>query len=158
MPSVYEIVTQRILDEMKEGRIPWRRPWRTDGPAINYVTRKEYRGINRLLLADANPNQPDWTDANHYKVTVKHDGRQMTLYFSQGYGIKHEPREEDILNCFISDNTDFYDGFEDWAANMGFDEDSRKAERTYNACVRQTEKAKRLLGASFDELMECEML
>lgn len=49
--NVYEIVTERILDELAKGRIPWRRPWRTEGPAINYVTRKEYRGINRLLLA-----------------------------------------------------------------------------------------------------------
>jgi len=51
MASVYEIVTERILEELKAGVIPWKRPWRTDGPAINYVTRKEYRGINRLLLA-----------------------------------------------------------------------------------------------------------
>lgn len=49
--KVYEIVTERIIDELSKGRIPWRRPWRTEGPAINYVTRKEYRGINRLLLA-----------------------------------------------------------------------------------------------------------
>jgi antirestriction protein ArdC len=48
--NVYEIVTDRILSELEKGRIPWRRPWRTEGPAINYLTRKEYRGINRLLL------------------------------------------------------------------------------------------------------------
>jgi antirestriction protein ArdC len=48
--NVYEIVTDRILSELAKGNIPWRRPWRTEGPAINYVTRKEYRGINRLLL------------------------------------------------------------------------------------------------------------
>lgn len=48
--SVYEIVTTKILEQMEKGIIPWQRPWSTQGRAINYVTRKEYRGINRLLL------------------------------------------------------------------------------------------------------------
>lgn len=48
--NVYEIVTQKLIEQLEQGNIPWRRPWRTEGPAINYVTRKQYQGINRLLL------------------------------------------------------------------------------------------------------------
>jgi len=50
MSSVYEIVTGKIIHEMESGSIPWMRPWTSEGPAINYITRKEYRGINRVLL------------------------------------------------------------------------------------------------------------
>lgn len=47
--NLYEEVTQKILDELKKGVIPWQKPWVAE-KAINYVTRKPYRGINVLLL------------------------------------------------------------------------------------------------------------
>jgi len=36
--------------------------------------------------------------------------------------------------------------FEDWADEFGFDTDSRKAEATYNECVRQNLKLKQAIG------------
>lgn len=48
--TVYNIVTNAILEQLEQGVIPWHRPWKTEGAAINYITRKEYSGINRLLL------------------------------------------------------------------------------------------------------------
>ena len=48
--NVYEIVTNKILAELEKGLIPWRKPWQSHGVAINYVSRKPYRGINVLLL------------------------------------------------------------------------------------------------------------
>lgn len=47
--SVYQYVTDHIIAELSKGNIPWRKPWNGQ-KAINYVTRKEYRGINVLLL------------------------------------------------------------------------------------------------------------
>lgn len=50
--NVYQLVTDRIISELQNGVIPWRRPWTTRGQSfpINYVTRKPYRGINQFLL------------------------------------------------------------------------------------------------------------
>lgn len=48
--KVHEIVTQRIIEELEKGVVPWKRPWKNAIPAINYVSRKAYRGVNRLLL------------------------------------------------------------------------------------------------------------
>lgn len=50
--SVYQIVTDRILAKLKDGVIPWRKPWTRNGlrTPINYITRKPYNGINRFLL------------------------------------------------------------------------------------------------------------
>ncbi|MED3563969.1 ArdC family protein [Bacillus xiapuensis] len=47
--NVYEIVTERILEQLEKGVIPWRKPW-TNANAVNWVTQKPYRGINTMLL------------------------------------------------------------------------------------------------------------
>lgn len=49
MSSVYQIVTDRIIKKLQEGVVPWRRPWNS-AAAVNWVTQKEYRGINTMLL------------------------------------------------------------------------------------------------------------
>ncbi|MBN1467204.1 MAG: DUF1738 domain-containing protein [Fusobacteriaceae bacterium] len=50
--KVYDYVTERIIEKMKEDNIaPWQIPWIIGiGNQINYVSRKPYRGINTLLL------------------------------------------------------------------------------------------------------------
>ena len=49
--NVYELVTNKVMEQMKQGIIPWHRPWTgvADG-AINYVTRKPYSLLNQMLL------------------------------------------------------------------------------------------------------------
>ena len=47
--SVYEIITEKILEQLERGTIPWRKPWSVIPPQ-NAVSRKPYRGINALLL------------------------------------------------------------------------------------------------------------
>ena len=48
--DVYQIVTDLIIEKLESGIIPWQKPWSDYGPAVNYVTRKPYRGINQLIL------------------------------------------------------------------------------------------------------------
>src|SRR5690242_1142177 len=50
MPSVYEIVTEKIIKQLESGVAPWRKPWTSQTPA-NLVTQKEYRGLNVFTLA-----------------------------------------------------------------------------------------------------------
>ena len=47
--NIYQAVTDRIIAQLENGVIPWRKTWRGSEP-INYVSRKAYRGINLLLL------------------------------------------------------------------------------------------------------------
>ena len=103
---------------------------------------------------DNNPNMNHPSDkkwiANHYWVTLKRrengKRRQMSLYYSQGLGIKDEPRVGDVLNCLAQDSAGIEESFEDWAENLGYDPDSRRAEHTYKVCVRQAAKLKQFLG------------
>ena len=49
MPSVYEIVTEKIIKQLESGVAPWRKPWTCQTPA-NLLTQKEYRGLNVFTL------------------------------------------------------------------------------------------------------------
>jgi antirestriction protein ArdC len=47
--NIYEMVTNRIIEQLEKGVVAWRKTWAGSEP-INYVSRKQYRGINLLLL------------------------------------------------------------------------------------------------------------
>ena len=54
--SLYQQITDKLLAQMENGVIPWKRPWKIldNGMAevpTNYVTKKSYRGINLMLLS-----------------------------------------------------------------------------------------------------------
>jgi hypothetical protein len=106
--------------------------------------------------ADRNPNMPDWNDANHYKCTLTMGRKQMTVYFSQGYRVSHEPEVVDVLNCLADDSEGVSNArsFEEWAEEYGYDTDSRKAEKTYNVCVKQAARLRSFLGEDlYNELL-----
>ena len=50
MNNVYEIITQRILDKMAEGYIPWKKPWIGSEGSFNYVSKNPYSITNQILL------------------------------------------------------------------------------------------------------------
>lgn len=60
--DAYQIMTDRICALLEKGEIPWRRPWKQSGGLMpqNLRSRKEYRGINPLLLACAGYSSPYW--------------------------------------------------------------------------------------------------
>ncbi len=48
--DVYQIVTNRVLELLEKGEVPWRKTWTNTGLPRNLATGKEYKGINLLLL------------------------------------------------------------------------------------------------------------
>ena len=48
--SVYEIVTNKIMEKLEQGTVPWQKPWVNGNAAVNWKTQKPYRGINTMLL------------------------------------------------------------------------------------------------------------
>lgn len=55
--TVYDVITNRIVESLKQNVVPWRMSWKT-GSAKNLVSKKPYRGINQLLLGSARYNSP----------------------------------------------------------------------------------------------------
>ncbi len=65
MPSLYDNVTNRILDSLKQGFIPWEKPWSLpvyEGGNFprNFRTGKPYRGVNVMLLWSTPFALPFW--------------------------------------------------------------------------------------------------
>ena len=59
--SVYEIVTERILEKLEAGTVPWHKPWNAaSGAPRNLVSGKAYRGVNVLLLGSHDFSSPYW--------------------------------------------------------------------------------------------------
>ncbi len=48
--DVYSIVTNRIIEHLEKGVVPWQKPWTDAGLPKNMGTGKHYRGINVWLL------------------------------------------------------------------------------------------------------------
>jgi antirestriction protein ArdC len=58
--NVYDVITSRILENLDKGVIPWRKPWVGGGAPKNFVSKKEYRGINVWLLSSGGFTSPYW--------------------------------------------------------------------------------------------------
>ncbi|MBK7764501.1 MAG: DUF1738 domain-containing protein [Bacteroidetes bacterium] len=48
--DVYSLVTNRIIELLEAGVIPWQKPWTEKGIPENCISQRPYRGINSLLL------------------------------------------------------------------------------------------------------------
>jgi antirestriction protein ArdC len=59
-PTPYEIITDRILDMLEQGTIPWQKGWRAAGAARNLASKKVYRGINQIILGCSGYSSPYW--------------------------------------------------------------------------------------------------
>ena len=61
MPTVYEIVTERILTELERGNVPWHKPWSGEqSMPRNLTSGKLYRGCNVFLLGMQGYGSPYW--------------------------------------------------------------------------------------------------
>jgi antirestriction protein ArdC len=58
--NTYEIVTERIINLLEQGVVPWRRPWSAAGAPRNLVSKKIYRGVNFFLLSATKYVSPYW--------------------------------------------------------------------------------------------------
>ena len=48
--DIYAAVTDRIIEQMEQGIIPWQKPWIASGKAISHATGKAYSLLNQLML------------------------------------------------------------------------------------------------------------
>lgn len=109
--------------------------------------------------ADRNPNvvADDWTrDASHYRIVLHAGPRQLTTYFSMGSAHTREPGAAEVLDSLASDasSVEYVRDFEQWADEIGYDPDSRKAFATFEVVRKQSAALKRLLGDdAYDELL-----
>ena len=39
MSKVYQVITDRVIQLLEKGTVPWHQPWQTEGPPQNVVSR-----------------------------------------------------------------------------------------------------------------------
>lgn len=92
-----------------------------------------------------------WGDrgASAWKVKLVRRGRQLTVGFFTGSAITNDPDAASVISCLISDARAGEQSFEEFCSDFGYDEDSRKAEKTWNACRIIAPRIERFLGDDF---------
>jgi len=92
--NVKEIVTERIIKELEAGVIPWKKPWTG---AYNAVSKKEYKGVNRLLLPSEKYKCPAWLTFNQCRdlggMVKKGEHGHMVVFYKIGSKMIDEPDE-----------------------------------------------------------------
>lgn len=110
-----------------------------------------------VVPVSENPNMDDMQPGStHWRCIFNRDGRTFTCFFSMGPALTGPPEAGDVLDCLASDSAGYENAgsFEEWAAEYGYDEDSRKAYRTYQQVERQRGELGGFLGRqAFEELL-----
>lgn len=97
--KVYQMVTDRIIEQINKGSIPWLKPWHiagsTEEVAINYVTRKPYSTLNQWLLMEPG-EYLTFTQIKALKGNVKKGAkaRFVVFYTNVPYDKKNEETGE----------------------------------------------------------------
>jgi antirestriction protein ArdC len=56
--DIYQSITDRFLEQLKKGTVPWQQPWTSC--VQNIISRKPYRGINAFMLGMTDRTSPFW--------------------------------------------------------------------------------------------------
>lgn len=83
--TVYEMVTERVVEMLQAGVAPWSKPW-TGGSAPRNIEGRRYRGINVFLLAMNEYESPFWLTFKQAKErggSVKKGEKSTLIVFWQ---------------------------------------------------------------------------
>ena len=104
--DVYGIITEKIVNLLEQGMVPWRRPWTSTGLPRNLVSKKPYRGVNFFLLSASKYVSPFWLtmrQANELGGHVRKGGESTAVVFWKVEDLKQ--RTDDIADDESEANT-----------------------------------------------------
>lgn len=92
LSNIYQMITERIVEQMSAGVVPWRQPW-VGGPAmaISYTTRKAYSMLNQFLLGKPG----EWLTFNQIQAKGGRINRGAKSRFCVFYQKKDEEKPGD---------------------------------------------------------------
>jgi hypothetical protein len=82
--DIYATVTDKIINLLEQGVVPWRRPWTSAGLPRNLVSKKPYRGVNVFLPSASKYVSPFWLtyrQANELGGHVRKAEESMVVVF-----------------------------------------------------------------------------
>ena len=100
--DIYDIVTNRIIEKLENGCIPWVKPWETENTLDkNIKTGNEYNGINRIILGMSGYQSNVWGSFKQWKdlgANVKlHEKGTAIVFYKPVSGVKVTSEGETII-------------------------------------------------------------
>ena len=96
--SVYEMITERIIEQLENGVIPWQKPWSgTHSGAYNRISNKPYSLLNQMILkhGDEYATFKQWSDLGG-KIRKGEKSEVVTFWKIQPYEEENENGEKVI--------------------------------------------------------------
>ncbi len=106
--DTYAIVTEKIINLLEQGIVPWRRPWSATGLPRNLVSKKPYRGVNLFLLSATKYVSPFWLtmkQANQLGGSVRKGEHSQIVVFWKVDQIPNADSESDSEEHEADDKT-----------------------------------------------------
>jgi hypothetical protein len=114
---------------------------------------KDTKTTMKAVLADHAPYFDDDKNVwDIWRVTLRRHGKSFSFRFGQSIAtLGQDLTPYDVLACLTK-----YDPgtFENFCGDFGYDTDSKKAEKTYKAVVKEWQGVKRLFGDVLERLSE----
>lgn len=92
--DIYQMITDRIIEQLENGVIPWRKPWTGAGPAYNRVSGKCYSLANQILL----PERGEWATFKQWQEAgghVRKGEKSSVCIFWKMYEKKNKDSSDD---------------------------------------------------------------
>ncbi|MBI5374406.1 MAG: DUF1738 domain-containing protein [Candidatus Schekmanbacteria bacterium] len=96
--DTFDKITQRIIELLERGYIPWKRPWNIkNGPPANLFTRKPYKGVNVFLLSCTRFSSPYFLTENQAQRmggNVKKGAEEFLIFFWKFPGTAEKKKKD----------------------------------------------------------------
>jgi len=102
--DVYTIVTNRIIAQLEQSIVPWRKPWTEAGHPQNFLTRIPYRGINVWMLTSLGYAQNYFITYHQLKSvggSVKKGEKGHVVVYYQKRDQSGEEKSKAVLRYYI---------------------------------------------------------
>lgn len=97
--DVYEIITSRIIEQLEQGKVPWKQTWTEGGLPQNLFSKNYYRGINMWLLMSLGYSNNYFLTYKQMKAlggSLKKGEKPCLVVFWKWLKPKEEGKEESV--------------------------------------------------------------
>lgn len=105
------------------------------------------------LWKNSSSKQENW---NNHLITVTHNKKRLSFDFWGSIMNPENKTEQEVVSafyCFLSDSCAGNETFENFCSDLGYDPDSRTAERIHKQCISSLAKFSRVFDCDLYELV-----
>ena len=95
-------------------------------------------GLKLKARQDYNENAGDmWASTNHYRLTLSRNGRKMSFWYYQGYGIKQDPTLAGVIESLTGEYNLAEYSLDDFGDEFGWNKDTVKTHRLITSLAKR---------------------